>query len=219
MKKKAFFGVKMNEKERILAIYNILDKESPSDITFLDKRNPFQFLISVILSAQTTDNMVNIVTKELFEKYPSAEELAVADFEDVCRIVKRTGFFRNKAKNIIECSKDLIGRDIPANIDDLIKLPGVGRKTANCVMGDIYHKGAVIVDTHFRRVVNRLDIVNEKDPTKIEMLIRSKLEEKYLYRFSMTANLHGRTTCHSRKPDCKNCCLFNLCHFEDGKNQ
>jgi endonuclease-3 len=209
----------MNEKERILAIYSILDEESPLEIVFLDKRNSFQFLISVILSAQTTDNMVNIVTKELFEKYPTPEKLASADFDDVCRIVKRTGFFRNKASNIINCSKNLIGKEIPSDINELIKLPGVGRKTANCVIGDIYHKGAVIVDTHFKRVVNRLDIVNEKDPTKIERLIRSKLEDKYLYRFSMIINLHGRNICHARKPECNNCSLSKLCYFLDADNQ
>ncbi len=209
----------MNEKERILAIYKILDEESPQKIVFLDKRTSFQFLISVILSAQTTDNMVNIVTKDLFEKYPNAEKLAEADFDDVCKIIKRTGFFRNKASNIINCSKSLIGRDVPSDIDELIKLSGVGRKTANCVIGDIYHKDAVIVDTHFKRVVNRLDIVSEKDPTKIEMLIRSKLEDKYLYRFSMIINLHGRNICHARKPECNNCCLLKLCSFADVGNQ
>ena len=209
----------MNEKERILEIYRILDENSPANITFLDKKDPFQFLISVILSAQCTDKMVNLVTNELFLKYPTAHDLSVADYNEVCDIIKRTGFYRNKARNIIECSKALDGKDVPSEIDELIKLPGVGRKTANCVIGDIYNRGAVIVDTHFKRVVNRLEIVNEKDPTKIEMLIRSKLEDKYLYRFSMTANLHGRNICHARKPECDKCLLFNLCPFGDGDNQ
>lgn len=205
----------MNEMEKILMIYKILDESSPKDIVFLEKRNPFQFLISVILSAQTTDKMVNIVVKDLFFKYPTAEKLANAPYEDVCDIIKRTGFYKNKAKNIINCSKSLIGKSVPSDIDSLLKLPGVGRKTANCIMGDVYRKGAVIVDTHFNRVVNRLGIVNEKNPLKIEMMIREKLEDKYLYRFSMIINLHGRTTCFARKPDCINCKLSSICISRD----
>ncbi len=205
----------MNEKEYILKIYEILDKNSRDEIVFLDKRTPFQFLISVVLSAQTTDRIVNIVSKDLFEKYPDAEALAKADFDDVVALIKRIGLYKNKAKNIINCSKALVDKKIPDEIDELIKLPGVGRKTANCVIGDIYHKGAVIVDTHVNRVLNKLKVVQIKDPTKIEMKIRSLLEDKYLYRFSMTVNLHGREYCHARKPDCKNCTLRELCPSKD----
>lgn len=205
----------MNEKEYILKVYEILDKNSKEEIVFLDKKDPFQFLISVILSAQTTDKMVNIVTVELFDKYPDAKSLSKADYEDVCRIIKPTGFYKVKAKNIINCSKALVNKTVPDNIKELVKLPGVGRKTANCVIGDIYHQGAVIVDTHVKRVLNRLKIVEEKDPTKIEMKVRSLLEDKYLYRFSMTVNLHGREVCHARKPNCKDCCLKDLCPSRD----
>lgn len=201
----------MNEKEYILKIYEILDKNSKDKIVFLDRKDPFQFLISVILSAQTTDKMVNIVTIELFEKYKNAEQLANANYDEVCNIIKPTGFYKVKAKNIINCAKALTNKEVPYNIDELIKLPGVGRKTANCVIGDIYHQGAVIVDTHVKRVLNRLNVVNEKDPTKIEMKVRNLLEEKYLYRFSMTVNLHGRECCHSRKPNCDSCVLNSFC--------
>ncbi len=201
----------MNEKEYILKIYEILDKNSKDNIVFLDRKDPFQFLISVILSAQTTDKMVNIVTVELFEKYKDAKQLANANYDEVCNIIKPTGFYKVKAKNIINCAKALTNKEVPNNIDELIKLPGVGRKTANCVIGDIYHQGAVIVDTHVKRVLNRLNVVNEKDPTKIEMKVRNLLEEKYLYRFSMTVNLHGRECCHSRKPDCDSCVLNSFC--------
>ncbi|NCD04729.1 MAG: endonuclease III [Spirochaetia bacterium] len=201
----------MNEKEYILKIYEILDKNSKDNIVFLDRKDPFQFLISVILSAQTTDKMVNIVTVELFEKYKNAKQLANANYDEVCNIIKPTGFYKVKAKNIINCAKALTNKEVPNNIDELIKLPGVGRKTANCVIGDIYHQGAVIVDTHVKRVLNRLNVVNEKDPTKIEMKVRNLLEEKYLYRFSMTVNLHGRECCHSRKPNCDSCVLNSFC--------
>jgi endonuclease-3 len=205
----------MNEKEYILKVYEILDRSSKEKIVFLDKADPFQFLISVILSAQTTDRMVNIVTKDLFDKYPDATSLADANYLDVCQIIKPTGFYKVKAKNIINCAKELVGKSVPDNIEQLIKLPGVGRKTANCVIGDIYHKGAVIVDTHVKRVLNRLEVVKEKDPTKIEMIVRSLLEDKYLYRFSMTVNLHGREVCHARKPNCSGCVLKELCPSRD----
>jgi endonuclease-3 len=205
----------MNEKEYILKIYEILDKNSRDKIVFLDKTDPFQFLISVILSAQTTDKMVNIVTIDLFDKYPDAKSLSNANYLEVCQIIKPTGFYKVKAKNIINCAKALVDKTVPDNIDELVKLPGVGRKTANCVIGDIYHKGAVIVDTHVKRVLNRLEVVKEKDPTKIEMIVRSLLEDKYLYRFSMTVNLHGRQVCHARKPNCSVCVLKELCPSRD----
>ena len=209
----------MNEKEYILEIYNLLDKNSKEEIVFLNNRDPFQFLISVILSAQTTDRMVNIVTKDLFREYPDAKALARADYQRVCEIIKPTGFYKVKANNIINCAKALIDKEVPDDIDQLVKLPGVGRKTANCVIGDIYNKGAVIVDTHVKRVLNRLGVVDEKDPTKIEMKVRSLLEEKYLYRFSMTVNLHGRLYCHARKPQCETCFLNSVCPKKGVKNQ
>ncbi|MGD1822251.1 MAG: endonuclease III domain-containing protein [Pleomorphochaeta sp.] len=205
----------MNEKEYILEIYHLLDKNSEEKIVFLDNKDPFQFLISVILSAQTTDRIVNIVTKDLFIKYPDAESLSKADILEVEEIIKPTGFYKAKSKNIINCSKSLVGKPIPSEINELVKLPGVGRKTANCVIGDIYNKGAVIVDTHVKRVLNRLEIVEEKDPTKIEMKVRSLLEDKYLYRFSMTVNLHGRRYCFARKPNCEQCFLKNICPSRD----
>ncbi|MGD1816633.1 MAG: endonuclease III domain-containing protein [Pleomorphochaeta sp.] len=209
----------MNEKEYILEIYNLLDKNSKEEIVFLNNRDPFQFLISVILSAQTTDRMVNIVTKDLFREYPDAKALAKADYQRVCEIIKPTGFYKVKANNIINCAKALIDKEVPDDIDQLVKLPGVGRKTANCVIGDIYNKGAVIVDTHVKRVLNRLGVVDEKDPTKIEMKVRSLLEDKYLYRFSMTVNLHGRLYCHARKPQCETCFLNSVCPKKGVKNQ
>ena len=205
----------MNEKEFILKIYEVLDNNSPEEIVFLDKKDPFQFLISVILSAQTTDRIVNIVAIELFDKYPDALSLSKADLDDVSNIIRRTGFYKVKAKNIIGCAKALVGKEIPSTIEELIKLPGVGRKTANCIIGEVYNQGAVIVDTHVRRVLNRLGVVDEKDPTKIEMKVKSLLEDKYLYRFSMTVNLHGRKYCFARKPNCKDCFLKELCPSRD----
>ena len=192
-------------------VYKRLDELSPPEIRFLDERDPFRFLISVILSAQTTDRIVNIVTKDLFSKYPDAPSLAAADLKDVEEIVYPTGFYRNKAKNIIAASKALGDGDVPDTMDELIKLPGVGRKTASCVLGDIYDKPAIIVDTHFGRVVQRLGITEEKDPTRIELDVAGQLEGKYHYRFSMIVNLFGRTTCLAKRPQCEICPLNDIC--------
>ncbi|NLZ77655.1 MAG: endonuclease III [Spirochaetales bacterium] len=192
-------------------VYRRLDEISPPEIRFLDERDPFRFLISVILSAQTTDRIVNIVTKDLFARYPDAPSLAAADPKDVEEIVYPTGFYRNKAKNIIAASKALGDEAVPDTMEELIKLPGVGRKTASCILGDIYDKPAIIVDTHFGRVVQRLGITKEKDPTAIEPDVAGKLEGRYHYRFSMIVNLFGRTTCHAKRPQCETCLLTDIC--------
>lgn len=205
----------MDKKQRMQEIYTILDTLLPKDIQFLDQRNPFRFLISVILSAQTTDRIVNVVVKDLFAKYPDKQALSNAALEDVEAIIYPTGYYRNKAKNIVACAKALRDRELPDTMEELIKLPGVGRKTASCVLGDIYKKSAIIVDTHFSRVVNRLNLVATKDPEKVEREVASLLEESKHYRFSMTANLFGRTVCHARKPECEDCPLSSLCPSRD----
>ena len=196
-------------------IYDELDALLPQDIQFLEQRSPFKFLISVILSAQTTDKIVNVVVKQLFDAYPDKNSLANANLEDVEQIIYPTGYYRNKAKSIIGCATALLDKDIPDTMEELIKIPGVGRKTASCVLGDIYNKPAIIVDTHFARVVNRLGLVKEKDPQKIEKAIAALLDDRYHYRFSMTANLFGRTVCHAKKPSCDECPLSALCPSRD----
>lgn len=192
-------------------IYAILDELLPKQIQFLDQRDPFKFLISVILSAQTTDRIVNIVTKPLFERFPTVEALAQAPQEEVEEIIFPTGFYRMKAKNIIACAQALLDKKIPSTMEELIKLPGVGRKTANCVLGDIYGKPAIIVDTHFGRVVYRLGLVKVKEPGKVEKEIARLLPSEQHYRFSMTANMFGRTVCHAKRPLCEECPLKELC--------
>jgi endonuclease-3 len=196
-------------------IYERLDTLLPKDIQFLDQRDPFRFLISVILSAQTTDRTVNAVVRTLFDVYPDAPSLAKAKREEVEEIIFPTGFYRNKAKNIIACAQALGDGGLPDTIEELVKLPGVGRKTASCVLGDIYGKPAIIVDTHFGRVVNRLGLVATKDPEKIEKAVASLLEPRFHYRFSMTANLFGRTTCHAKKPSCEECPFSDVCPSRD----
>lgn len=192
-----------------------LDELLPKDIQFLEQRDPFRFLISVILSAQTTDKIVNVVVKELFAAFPTVSSLASAKQETIEAIIYPTGYYRNKAKSIIACAAELEGKALPTTMEELVKLPGVGRKTASCVLGDIYGKPAIIVDTHFGRVVNRLGLVETTDPTKIEKQISAQLDPEKHYRFSMTANLFGRTVCHAKKPMCKECPLRDLCPSAD----
>lgn len=192
-------------------VYEILDQTLPPHIQFLEQRDPFRFMISVILSAQTTDRIVNIVSGPLFERFPTVEALASAPLEEVEQIIFPTGFYRMKANNITSCAKALVGKEIPSTMEELVKLPGVGRKTASCVLGDIYGKPAIIVDTHFGRVVQRLGLVDTKDPEKIERQVSVLLDESKHYRFSMTANMFGRTVCHAKKPGCEQCPLRSLC--------
>ncbi|HPZ16193.1 MAG TPA: endonuclease III [Sphaerochaeta sp.] len=206
----------MKAGERIRTVYEILDGQLPKEIQFLDERDPFRFLISVILSAQTTDRIVNVVVRDLFAAYPDAESLAAARLEDVEAIIYATGFYRAKAKNIIATARQLAGRPVPSTMEELIALPGVGRKTASCVLGDIYGKPAIIVDTHFSRVVNRLSLVDTKDPVKVEEGIKEILDPSMQYRFSMTANLWGRTVCHAKRPLCEECAIAALCPSRDG---
>lgn len=205
---------KNERKSRAAEIDRILDESSMATIRFLNSRDPFQFLISVILSAQTTDRQVNEVAVTLFSRYPDARALAHAESTDVKTIIRSTGFFNMKAKNIIACAQKLVSEfagEVPQTMEALLTLPGVGRKTANCVLGDVFGKPAIIVDTHFSRVVQRLMLVDTSNPEEIELEIGKLISPSHQYRFSMTVNLHGRQTCHARKPVCASCTIRALC--------
>lgn len=192
--------------------FEILDSIYPEDISFLSADTPFRFLVSVCLSAQTTDASVMRVTPVLFSRYPGPEELSEALAEDVEAIIKPLGFYRMKARNIISLAKAIAEKgSIPDTIDELVKLPGVGRKTANCYLLHIENKPAVIVDTHFRRVAKRLGYASEDNPDKVELEIKSRFPESIWSRMSMTLNLHGRKYCHSRKPECSICPVREYC--------
>lgn len=200
--------------EHLIDFYEALEKISPKDISFLQKRDPFQFLISVILSAQTTDERVNQVTPTLFSKYPRPKELSEADIEDVKSIIRTTGFFNAKAKHIIDCSKAIVerfGGVVPTEMDDLLTLPGVGRKTANCLRSDVFGLPGIIVDTHFSRVVNRVFGLGTRDPLIIEDYVCRNLPQEKWSRFSMTANLFGRQICHASNPECERCPVCQMC--------
>ncbi|QFP48403.2 endonuclease III [Borrelia miyamotoi] len=177
---------------------------------FLTFRNDYELLIMVILSARTTDNMVNKIAPELFKRYGDFESLANADLIDVERLIYKLGFYSNKSKNIINCSRMILESFkgiIPDNIFDLVSLPGVGRKTANVILGVVYDKPAIIVDTHFSRVVIRHGLTVERTPLKIELDLKRKIASDKQYRFSMAINKHGRDICTSRSKTCNSCFL------------
>ena len=212
-----------NTKLKAQKAVDALKLEYPDDICSLDYTDPYELLVSVRLSAQCTDERVNLVTPELFAKYPDAAALAEADVSEVERIIHSCGFFRQKAKDIVGAAKMITeeyGGVIPDGIDELLKLPGVGRKSANLIVGDVYGKPAVVCDTHAIRITNRLGFTTTKDPGRCETELRAVLPPEESNAFCHRMVLHGRAVCHPRKPDCGNCVLKDLCDFhinEKGK--
>ena len=201
---------------RIHSIYEALSAAIPVPAPGLRSGSCFELLISVILSAQTTDAQVNGVTPLLFNRFPDAEALASASQEEIESIIYSTGFFRAKAKNIRNAARVLIERydgAVPAVIEELVRIPGVGRKSANVVIGRCFGKPAIIVDTHFSRVVRRLGITEERDPGKIEMTLKRMVPEDAQYRFSMLVYTHGQTICKARNPNCQSCVINSFCAY------
>ena len=193
--------------------FEILDRLYPEDISFLDEADPFRFLCSVVLSAQTRDDYVNAVTPKLWAKYPEAADLAGCDLAELEEIIHPLGFYRAKARNLKSLAQEVqkLGGVIPCDINELVKLPGVGRKTANCYINHVLNEPAVIVDTHFARVAYRLGYTDHKDASEVEMDIRKNFPPSQWSRLSMTLNLHGRKYCHARKPDCGACPVSAYC--------
>ncbi len=182
----------------------------------LDFHNPFEVLISTVLSAQCTDKKVNAVTPELFRKYPTAAELAEAEPAAVEQIIKSLGLYKNKAKSIISASRDMVSRygsDVPKSMEELVSLAGVGRKTANCVLVNAFDLPGIMVDTHCIRLSNRLGLTEEKKPEKIEAELKALLSPRVWGKFSHRIILHGRRVCFARNPDCANCTLRSLCNY------
>src|SRR5437016_84191 len=183
-------------------------------VTELVHENPFQLLIATILSAQTTDRSVNLVTPELFRRYPTAEELAAADPAEVERLIKPTGFFRAKTQRIIAASRKLVelfDGEVPKTMEDLIKVPGIGRKTANVILGAGFGVPGFAVDTHVIRLTNRLGLVKTRDPVKIEYQVCSMVPEEEWTALSLRLILHGRRVCDARRPRCEECVLNDSC--------
>ena len=204
----------MTKKQRALLAVEALKKKYPDSICSLNAENPLQLIIATRLSAQCTDARVNLVTPALFEKYKTVEDFAAADVDDVAEIVHSCGFFRQKAKDIVGMCQKMIsdfGGNVPDNIDDLTSLPGVGRKTANLIMGDVYGKPAVVADTHLIRISNLLGLVATKDPFKVEMQLREILPPEESNDFCHRCVLHGRDTCISGRPKCGECEMRDFC--------
>lgn len=204
----------MTKKQRALNAVEVLKKEYPDALCSLNASNPFELLVAVRLSAQCTDARVNLVTPALFEKYKTLDDYANADLKDVENLVKSCGFYKNKASSIIGMAKMVkedFGGVVPDNIDDLIKLPGVGRKTANLIVGDIYGKESIVVDTHMIRISNRIGLVDNKDPYKIEMALKKLIPANEGSDFCHRIVLFGRDICSARKPKCDICPMNDNC--------
>ena len=210
----------MTKKQRVLAVVELLKQKYPEAKCSLEYKTPFQLLIATRLSAQCTDARVNIVTPALFDAYPTAESLAAAPLERVEDLIKTCGLYKTKAKDLIGIAQMLItdfGGIVPDNIEDLTRLPGVGRKTANLICGDIYGKPAVVTDTHFIRICNRLGFVKGDNPLYVEKEMRKLLPENESSDFCHRAVLFGRDTCTARKPYCEECILREICAFKGVK--
>jgi endonuclease-3 len=195
-----------------------LETEYPDAGITLDFSTPFELLIATVLAAQCTDERVNQVTKDLFVKYRSPEDYFSVSLEELEADIRPTGFYRNKAKSIRNLSKILVenfGGTVPDDLESLVSLPGVGRKTANIVLGNVYGREAIAVDTHVRRVSRRLGLTREDDPDKIELDLCEIIPGEKWTMFSHLLIFHGRRCCKSRKPLCGKCCLFEICHFEE----
>jgi len=193
-------------------------KRYPNARTALEFSNPLELLVAVILSAQCTDVRVNMVTKSLFAKYKRAADYADADIATFEQEIKSTGFYRNKAKAVIAAARKLVqdfAGKVPATLEELTTLPGVGRKTANVVLGNAFGQQAIAVDTHVLRVSNRLGLVHADDPDKVEAALVAQVPKDKLTVFGSAMILHGRETCIARKPRCPECVLLKLCEYPD----
>ncbi|OPX41965.1 ultraviolet N-glycosylase/AP lyase [Ruminiclostridium hungatei] len=210
----------MNKKDKVIKILEIFDQLYPEAECSLEYWTPLQLLISTQLAAQCTDARVNIVSQELYKKYRGVEDFANADLAELEQDIKPTGFYRNKAKNIIACCRQLLEKHngkIPDNMEDLLKLPGVGRKTANLVLFEIYGIQGVVVDTHAKRLTNHIGLTKNQDPEKIEYDLQKIVPKDRWADFCHKLVFHGRAVCNARKPDCENCKISSFCDYYNKK--
>ncbi len=209
------------EKQKVQDIIKLLDEQYGTDvICYLEHRDAWQLLVATILSAQCTDARVNIVTKDLFIKYPTQEAMAGASQEELEAVIHSTGFYHNKAKNLIACARELLSTHqgiVPKTIEELTALPGVGRKTANVILGNIYGIESIVVDTHVKRISRKLGLTKEEDPEKIEFDLMRVLPKDHWILFNIQIIAHGRSICPARQPKCQECFLKSQCEWQ--KNQ
>ncbi len=205
-------------RERTARIVRGLIEEYPDARCMLDHRGPFELLVATILAAQCTDERVNMVTPELFRRFPGPREMAQAGIGELEGLVRSTGFFRSKAKSIKGASETLereFASDFPRTMEALLRLPGVGRKTANVVLGTCFGVPAIVVDTHFRRVAQRLGLTASDDPDRIESDLQALVPPEQWTRFSHAMTFHGRRRCKARSPDCPGCPVRELCPWPE----
>ncbi|HUW59058.1 MAG TPA: endonuclease III [Planctomycetota bacterium] len=206
----------MDLKTRARKIFGILRQTHPDARVMLNHRNAYELLVATILAAQCTDERVNEVTDGLFRKYPTPEALAKAKPATLEKEVRPTGFFRQKAKSITSCSRVIVerhGGKVPGTMDELVALPGVGRKTANVVLGEYYDTPGIIVDTHVKRVTTRLGLTGNSDPDRIEADLDRLIPRRDRTVFSHVIGFHGRRICAARKPECDECPVSRLCDY------
>ena len=207
----------VNLRGRVRRIVKKLRQSNPEAIVELDHSNAFELLVATILSAQCTDERVNSVTPALFTRYATVEALAQADPEELERIIHSTGFYRSKAQNLIRCSQRLVeayNSQVPHTMEELTSLPGIGRKTANVLLGACFQQPAIVVDTHVKRVANRLKLTTSEDPTQIEYDLQALLLPKDWTDGSQLLLLHGRYVCVAKKPKCDQCVINLDCTWE-----
>jgi endonuclease-3 len=203
-----------SEKKQAMSIFKTLGKRYPNASCELDFKNPFQLIIATVLSAQCTDKRVNIVTPPLFKKYSTPKKMASANIIDLEEMVRTTGFYHNKARNIQALSQKLLtdfGGEVPSTLEELITLPGVGRKTANVVLGHAFGVPGITVDTHFGRLSRRFGWTKSEDPVKVEAEVGELIPQKEWTNLSQRLIWHGRRICHARKPACGACPIAHLC--------
>jgi endonuclease-3 len=207
--------VKHDKKTRVLKIINLLEDEHPDAKIALNYTNPLELLVATILSAQCTDQRVNIVTKEIFKKYRKPEDYANADLKELEEDIRSTGFYRNKAKNIKKCCQTLVEKfdsKVPKTMDEMLKLAGVARKTANIVLSNVYDViEGIAVDTHVRRLAKRLGLSEHENPNKIEADLMDIVPKTHWKKITDLLIFHGRRICVARKPKCRTCVLNKLC--------
>lgn len=210
------------ERERVQAILDLMDEHYTTEYKcYLNHENAEQLLIATMLSAQCTDARVNIVTKDLFQKYKSIEDFSNADLKELEQDIHSTGFYKNKAKNIIACANELVEKyngKVPRELEQLTALPGVGRKTANVIRGNIFNEPSIVVDTHVMRISKKLGLTKENDPVKIEFDLMDILPKEHWILYNIQVIAHGRSICPARKPQCEECFLKDLCK-ENIKNR
>jgi len=203
------------EQERVAEVLRRLDEQYTTEYRcYLEHETPWQLLVATILSAQCTDARVNIVTKDLFKKYPDVEAFAKADLKELEQDIHATGFYHNKAKNIIACANRVLtefGGEVPRTLEELTSLAGVGRKTANVIRGNIYHEPSIVVDTHVKRISNKLGFTKEEDPEKIEFDLMEVLPKDHWILYNIHIITLGRTICTARSPKCEECFLADVC--------